>query len=175
MDRVQGGSQQLNTLWSRPITFVLFQHMYWTIPQCQDRWEETLVFWWWIIYHTPAANLNPNGAEVISEDIYIYIYICIWVGSWKCVCLVTWFCYQRIAKPGHKTTGPPWPNPCIHAFSIISQEYLKFAWRTGTSLHHMANTIVADDPAMQIISQKDQQRWASYFPRAFLSAWFIWD
>ena len=24
----------------------------------------------------------------------------IWVGSWRCGCLVAWFCYQMIAKPG---------------------------------------------------------------------------
>ena len=34
----------------------------------------------------------------------------IWVASWRCGCLVTWFCYQLIAKPGNKTATPPWPN-----------------------------------------------------------------
>ena len=28
-----------------------------------------------------------------------------------CGCLVTWFCYQLIAKPGNKTATPPWPRP----------------------------------------------------------------
>ena len=33
------------------------------------------------------------------------------VGSWRCGCLVVWFCYQLIAKPGNKTGAPPWPDP----------------------------------------------------------------
>ena len=35
----------------------------------------------------------------------------IWVRSWRCSCLVTWFCYQLIAKPGNKTAAPLWPDP----------------------------------------------------------------
>ena len=34
----------------------------------------------------------------------------IWVKSWRCGCLVTWFCYQMIAKPGNKTATPSWPE-----------------------------------------------------------------
>ena len=36
---------------------------------------------------------------------------CIWVRSRNCGCLVTWFCYQLIAKPGNKTATVPWPDP----------------------------------------------------------------
>ena len=36
---------------------------------------------------------------------------CIWVRSPNCVCLVTWFCYQLIAKPGNKTAAVSWPDP----------------------------------------------------------------
>ena len=36
-----------------------------------------------------------------------------WVGSLRWGCLVTWFCYQLIAKPGNKTAAPLWPDPCI--------------------------------------------------------------
>ena len=34
-----------------------------------------------------------------------------WVRSQRCGCLVTWFCYQMIAKPGNKTAAPSWPDP----------------------------------------------------------------
>ena len=37
--------------------------------------------------------------------------IYIWVRSWNCTCLVTWFCYHLIAKPGNKTAAVPWPDP----------------------------------------------------------------
>ena len=35
----------------------------------------------------------------------------IWVRSRNCGCLVTWFCYQLIAKPGNKTAAVSWPDP----------------------------------------------------------------
>ena len=37
----------------------------------------------------------------------------IWVRSRRCGCLVTWFCYRLIAKPGNKTAAPSWPDPYI--------------------------------------------------------------
>ena len=33
-----------------------------------------------------------------------------WVRSPRYDCLVTWFCYQLIAKPGNKTAAPSWPD-----------------------------------------------------------------
>ena len=39
--------------------------------------------------------------------------ISIWVRSRNCGCLVTWFCYQLIAKPGNKTVAVSWPDPYI--------------------------------------------------------------
>ena len=38
--------------------------------------------------------------------------------SWRCGCLLTWFCYQLIAKPGNKTAAPPWPDPYGNARCI---------------------------------------------------------
>ena len=42
--------------------------------------------------------------------------IYIWVRSRNCGCLVTWFCYQLIAKPGSKTAAVSWPDPYINRF-----------------------------------------------------------
>ena len=39
--------------------------------------------------------------------------VIIWVRSRNCSCLVTWFCYQLIAKPGNKTVTVSWPDPYI--------------------------------------------------------------
>ena len=39
------------------------------------------------------------------------------VRSRNCGCVVTWFCYQLIAKPGNKTATVSWPDPhrfCEH-------------------------------------------------------------
>ena len=32
-------------------------------------------------------------------------------NSQRCRCLVTWFCYQFMAKPGNKTAASSWPDP----------------------------------------------------------------
>ena len=37
--------------------------------------------------------------------------MCTWVRSRNCGCLVTWFCYQLIAKPGNKPAAVSWPDP----------------------------------------------------------------
>ena len=38
-------------------------------------------------------------------------YLALLVKSRRCGYLVTWFCYQLIAKPGNKTATPPQPDP----------------------------------------------------------------
>ena len=35
----------------------------------------------------------------------------IWVRSRNCGCLVIWFCYQLVVKPGNKTATVSWPDP----------------------------------------------------------------
>ena len=46
----------------------------------------------------------------------------IWVRSWKCSYLVTWFSYQLIAKPGNKIAALSWPDPhiYIHIYSFLN-------------------------------------------------------
>ena len=50
----------------------------------------------------PVTCASTNGA--VGD-------IVIWVRSRNCGCLVTWFCYQLIAKPANKTATVPWPDP----------------------------------------------------------------
>ena len=40
---------------------------------------------------------------------------CLWVRTRNCGCLVTWFCYQLIAKPGNKTAAVSWPDPSSYS------------------------------------------------------------
>ena len=46
-----------------------------------------------------------------SYSSYQLTCLCIWVRSRNCGCLVTWFCYQLIAKPGNKTAVVSRPDP----------------------------------------------------------------
>ena len=50
-------------------------------------------------------------ALVVSGRLMGYV---IWVRSRNCGCLVTWFCYQLIAKPGNKTATVLWPDQYIY-------------------------------------------------------------
>ena len=50
----------------------------------------------------------------------------IWVRSWNCGCLVTWFCYQLMAKPGNETAAVPWPDPYI--FGIVLWMAMQVWW-----------------------------------------------
>ena len=43
----------------------------------------------------------------------------IWDKSWRCGCLVTWFCYLLIAKPGKKTAAPLWLDPYQVRYNLI--------------------------------------------------------
>ena len=59
-----------------------------------------------------------NASHFVSTSMCSHVVgslIPIWVRSRNCGCLVTWFCYQLIAKPGNKTAAVPWPDPytCI--------------------------------------------------------------
>ena len=42
----------------------------------------------------------------------------IWVRSRSCGCLVTWFCYQFIAKPGNTTAAVSRPDPYLNIFFL---------------------------------------------------------
>ena len=85
--------------------------------------------WWpyWIFWF-PDSNfslaLNIN-CKLKWHNTYI------WVRSRNCGCLVTWLCYQLIAKPGNKTATVPWPDPYIgRSLLIFSDVTFKMAaWR----------------------------------------------
>ena len=56
----------------------------------------------------PLAHL-PNRYKLSRQ--LLPLYWSTWVRSRNCGCLVTWFCYQLIAKPGNKTDTVSWPDP----------------------------------------------------------------
>ena len=60
--------------------------------------------------HWLLVNIGSCSGLVQSATMCYMKYL-IWVRSRMCGCLVTWFCYQLIAKPGNKTATPSWPDP----------------------------------------------------------------
>ena len=70
--------------------------------------------------HDPSISTKDAIKLSIREK-------CTWVRSRNCGCLVTWFCYQLIAKPGNKTATVSWPDPhaykCLHIAIYMNIQY----------------------------------------------------
>ena len=73
--------------------------------------------------------LSRGGLMVSMALVQIYWCVLLLIeapSKWLpfCGCLVTWFCYQLIAKPGNKTATVLWPDP--NALSWIKMHHNKY-------------------------------------------------
>ena len=50
-----------------------------------------------------SLGLVPSDNKLLQETVLTQIYGDIRVGSWRCRCLLTWFCYQLMTKTPHAT------------------------------------------------------------------------
>ena len=64
------------------------------------------LIWIRFILNIDIKLWNFSGLIVLEKIFALYR-----VRSRNCDCLVTWFCYELIAKPGNKTEAVPWPDP----------------------------------------------------------------
>ena len=82
------------------------------------------------VWHHTIIWINTGLSFIVPlRRNYNEIHIKIWVRSRNCVSLVTWFCYELIAKPGNKTASVLWPDP-----------YEDFQWRKGIWKCHLQNS-----------------------------------
>ena len=63
------------------------------------------------VFNLPSEPNHISTSFVVSYASTPNNTLQIWVRLWRCSCLVDWFCYQMIAKPGNKTATPSWPDP----------------------------------------------------------------
>ena len=75
----------------------------------RDGWENILFCLIIIIKSEVWTIIHCLGLG--HETMVCAVCLFIWVRSRNCGCLVTWFCYQLIAKPGNKTAAVSWPDP----------------------------------------------------------------
>ena len=66
--------------------------------------------------HRIIYDVTQKGSTsiVTSYSMIFHVQIgvkLIWARSQRCGCLVTWFCYQLIAKPTKKIAALLWPDP----------------------------------------------------------------
>ena len=62
----------------------------------------------WYIWIYPCLSLCV--VLLIRYVIRVQFSPYVWIKSRNCGCLVIWFCYHLIAKPGNKTATVPWPD-----------------------------------------------------------------
>ena len=88
---------------------------------------------------------------------------CIWVRSRNCGCLVTWFCYELITKPGNKTATVSWPDPYVYELISILSSWLILKYRYRRHLIHTSSTLIgavlglaASDPWLVLLCHVHQ-------------------
>ena len=77
-------------------------------------WHNKVIKWFNRNFYLPKGAFNLFK-QWLKTSTYsdIYTWIC-YVRPWRWNYLITWLCYQMIAKPDNKTAAPPWPDPlCI--------------------------------------------------------------
>ena len=84
-----------------------------------------------ILVQTPPKLFGICLSQDAFGLILLISNMIIWVKSQNYGCLVTWFCYQLIAKPGNKTAAVPWPNPYTHKFYQSCLFFISKCPRTG--------------------------------------------
>ena len=76
-----------------------------------NSWHAEIMLWRIeTLYFLPYFQWNVTSRWTPSPWMTNIHASCIWVRSRDCGCLVTWFCYQLIAKPDNKTAAVPWPD-----------------------------------------------------------------
>ena len=91
-------------------------HHYWRhcrLAFWQQCWSTYVNWIWWC----PCFGISFGRYFLICENILKNLRskepTHILVRLWRCGCLVTWFCYQLIVKPGNKTAAPSWLDPYV--------------------------------------------------------------
>ena len=99
------------------ILVVLLLHLQGANELRPNNWYDKTLKW---IDHHSYCFVIRAGLNAVYLTAFNMSHIVIWVRSRNCGCLVTWFCYQLIAKPGNKTAAVLWPDPytgiilCMH-------------------------------------------------------------
>ena len=65
----------------------------------------------WSNHYLSSPNNTYNFCEIKFIVTYMASKWCTSRGSRNCGCIVFWFCYQLIVKPGNKTAAVLWPDP----------------------------------------------------------------
>ena len=121
----------VKSLWSRIFITLL---PWWPCRVLRITWETWISRWLlhvmvsqryrWVKYSAVSLQFYPKSTQKaphIARDMgcpFVAPNSDIWVRAWSWGCLVTWFCYHLIAKPGNETASVSWPDPYILPQSV---------------------------------------------------------
>ena len=99
-----------------------------------------------------------------------YKIISIWVRSRNCGCLVTWFCYQLIGKPGNKTAAVSWPDP----YAGTSCEWL---WGENSCSNHLkiVDSVIPFGWCQSVFDGWVVVEWLACWPPLWVGQGCLWD
>ena len=84
-----------------------------------NQYDEIMTWWCFSHYWNFVSGIHQLPVDSFAEVLGMPSFD-IWVRSWNCGCVVTWFYYPLIAKPGNNTAAVSWPDP----FSFILTKLL---------------------------------------------------
>ena len=141
---------------------------------CPDLWQRYTLLWspsgitaqlyaYWALssWEDKPIDQKETGGLMTTTIVSLYTCYIIWVRSWRCGCLVTWFCYHLIAKPGNKKATSLWPDPLVHITpaAVKSAWWLLLCWWPGAVWH-------------QSISNQHDDAGLSKYIRNALAGWW---
>ena len=118
-------------------------HIHTTEMNCHHFWQVQILPLKPVKIHCETCTTQCIVTISIPKDSCTWF---IWVRSWNCGCLVTWFCYQLIVKPGSKTATVLWADPC----SLWWFEDGWFCFPLELCHSHQGNHGIAQVPVNQI-------------------------
>ena len=113
-DRIRAGSCDFKVWYRADCRIVLSQWETALLCNAVSHWlganlESSL--WYMFCLHHKIILYEKTLCCTMLKQVSCMLTSSIWVRSRNCDCLVTWFCYQLITKPGNKTAAVPWPDP----------------------------------------------------------------
>ena len=88
----------------------------------------------WVKINMKYKKCTLSSIEAWGHFAFCRLPFFIWVRSRRCGCLVTWFCYHLIAKPGNKTAAHSWPEP-YNILPAVSRQLTQYDTVSSVRLH----------------------------------------
>ena len=114
------------------------------------------------LHPTDTVGWNYLSLPLISAS---ESQILIWVRSQNCGCIVTWFCYQLIAKPGNKTAAVLWPDPYVKQTVFVITMVVSPTTKCWLDTDYSAKWVTSCSRVQWVYHQAPSHNLNPYWPR----------